>query len=445
MRYASGGLVLPMDDDFIEAGNGGTRDRDRNLVSYFDVTYLLSNFDDSVLDDNNTGDDYDYLYTVQAPTVVHFYSEKFSPKRIFFVYPIADGSTGVASCAAVENGSCFYFYSDFEYSRIDRRSTNFVYDQMQLVKFKENLPYYKLSYMNNVYRYGLFTEDTVSPVIVLSDPDNLYENADPRNNMAYNMKLLSGSTGASGYVLDRESIDDPKENAIQTAFVITLEAHELKQVFDGSSTMSISEPDYITSKQQTRLVNGNMFDIVAKKSIVVSSMFLHIASTETHEVQVYLRKGGLSFQGRERHPGAWDLHISTQMTGLGPGALAGISATAFTEFTVLKDGTQGFYVRTSTGSFMGETKAGATGTVYSSNDDLLCFVGVGKPDYFSSGSESDMMWNGGLSYTIVTDNTIIAPVESSGADNDLDLNISISLLVLATSVLGIGMMSFALF
>lgn len=433
VRFITGGLVIPVDDDFT------TNENDRDLVAFYDVEYNLEDFDDSVLADD-TGDDYDYAYIVDAPTVVHFFSENFTPRRIYFVYPVAGDKTGVASCEATENGACNYSISDFEYTRIDRRSTNFVYDQLQLVRFKEYLGPVIISpsYMN-IYRYGLFTEETVSPVSVLSDPSNLYINADPRNNLAYNMK----PDGDGGYILNRGSID-PSGDVVLAAYVITLKASELEEIFE--QTPIVTNPaDFVTTTQQTSLVNGNMFDIVAKNTVVVTGISLHIASTDTHEVQIWLRKGNGSFETVQRHPGAWEAHAVTQIAGAGAGVLTSIPKADFNEFTILKGDNKGFYVRTAEGSLLGETKASATGTVYGSNADLTYYVGVGKPSYFSGSVHSDMIWNGGLSYTVATSNTNtdVDPVKSGSESRHIDFKFS--LLLLTISVLGIGMISSAPF
>mmetsp|Transcript_200 Transcript_200/g.275 ORF Transcript_200/g.275 Transcript_200/m.275 type:complete len:1303 (-) Transcript_200:158-4066(-) len=154
----------------------------------------------------------------------------------------------------------------------------------------------------------------------------------------------------------------------------------LTTTFDGGSTQ-----------------DGNMFDVVAKRDILISNMDIHTSFEGSNMIEIYSR--GVTWSAVTIHPTAWT-KVSVaglQVMGNGVGVPTPLPENAFDPLYVSGGATRSFYVTTSNGRYMQQTPF-TTGDVISSNNDLSIYAGVGK-NYLFLHTEKDMAWNGNLYYT----------------------------------------------
>jgi len=157
-----------------------------------------------------------------------------------------------------------------------------------------------------------------------------------------------------------------------------------------------------TTFNATDLAQGTMFDIVANTHIIVKGMDIHLASTETHEVSVYFRKGSNSFVNVMRHPGAWELVVNMEAVQ-GAGAGSATPLPVFPELSIAAGMKQGIYVTLASGKYMGLTSSNtATGDVYSpsENENVGISVGVAKDGGIFLYTTKNMVFNGKIYYVV---------------------------------------------
>jgi len=169
------------------------------------------------------------------------------------------------------------------------------------------------------------------------------------------------------------------------------------QIGEGPMTLHTS-----TTFNATDLAQGTMFDIVAKTHIIVKGLDIHLASTETHEVSVYSRKGSKSFVNVKRHPGAWELVVVMESVQ-GAGAGFATPLPIFQGISIDAGAKQGIYVTLASGKYMGLTSSNtATGDIYSpsENENIGISVGVAKNGGIFLYTTQNMVFNGKIDYVV---------------------------------------------
>lgn len=165
-----------------------------------------------------------------------------------------------------------------------------------------------------------------------------------------------------------------------------------------------------------------MFDVVIHAALVrILAMDIHThippsstsggntgSGSDTVDVVVYTRSG--TWQGRDKHPGAWTQISSVTVISQGLGVPTPLPLTAFSPVVVTQDQpVQGFYTTISNGRYMQYTSS--TGLSLTSGDvytaaaaDLSVLVGAGKNHLFFH-TQRDAIWNGSLYYAVVNSAT----------------------------------------
>ena len=143
-----------------------------------------------------------------------------------------------------------------------------------------------------------------------------------------------------------------------------------------------------------------MFDIAAKRDIVIRQMDIHTSHEGSNIIEIYSR--GVTWNAVPVHPNAWAKVSAAglQVVGNGVGVPTPLPENAFNPLHVSAGAVRSFYVTISNGRYMQQTPF-ATGEVIASNDDLLIYGGVGK-NYLYLHTGEDMAWNGNLYYTLVS-------------------------------------------
>ncbi len=139
---------------------------------------------------------------------------------------------------------------------------------------------------------------------------------------------------------------------------------------------------------------GNMFDVVARKDLVLTEVEIHTYATTFLDVEVWTRLG--TFQGNENERSRWDLIKSERVLGRGAGKGTRIR---IPNVEIRAQKTRSFYITAANGGSLAYSKGSAVGTVYVSNEDLQIMEGVSKAYQFGT-TFLNRRWNGVLRYEI---------------------------------------------
>ena len=148
---------------------------------------------------------------------------------------------------------------------------------------------------------------------------------------------------------------------------------------------------------------GNMFDIIAKKDIMIVAVDLHLNTFSTVDVELYVTCCNLiSYKNVQRHPTAWELFSKVSINSMGYGKLSSIPSTEVTPVCISMGSSRGFYFTTVYEDVLVQTKVNdmIEGDVFFSNSDLSLAVGVGRKYKFHHVREPNVAWNGGLQYIV---------------------------------------------
>eukprot|EP00578_Thalassiosira_sp_NH16_P001607 CAMPEP_0181130106 /NCGR_PEP_ID=MMETSP1071-20121207/29680_1 /TAXON_ID=35127 /ORGANISM="Thalassiosira sp., Strain NH16" /LENGTH=610 /DNA_ID=CAMNT_0023216141 /DNA_START=108 /DNA_END=1938 /DNA_ORIENTATION=+ len=152
---------------------------------------------------------------------------------------------------------------------------------------------------------------------------------------------------------------------------------------------------------------GNMFDIVARDNIAITSMAVN-TYVDSLRVQVYTRAG--SYGGFENDLSAWEYVGETTVKGRRMDTPTMIDK-AFKEYgpiLIRRNARQAFYITTD-GPFLRSTKGTNEGEEKKSTliiekaADISFFQGVGKRYPMTSGTHSARIWNGMIQYRSMDD------------------------------------------
>jgi hypothetical protein len=220
----------------------------------------------------------------------------------------------------------------------------------------------------------------------------------------------------------------------------------------GSLTASAQEIALDTTYASGNGQSGNMFDVVATDSLVITRVDAHIDAGNWN-VEVYWTPGG--YGGKQSNPGAWTLLGSVPVIGGGDVSLGGVKTPIplALNLPVAAGQTVGMYVTLSDGSAMNYTNGSLEGSVFVSDSSVSILEGLGVA-YPFSGNFSPRVWNGTLYYSQDCDGNGIAddqdilnnPTADIDGDGNLDVCVAPPLMadVYTLSVAAGGVQNFAL-
>ena len=153
---------------------------------------------------------------------------------------------------------------------------------------------------------------------------------------------------------------------------------------------------------------GNMFDVMAHKTVFITSFEFHIAAAEGQvvEVEVYTHSG--PFMNYETDSSGWKRIAVMDILSNGPGKATSLPDVAFDPIKIERHGIRAFYVTISNGSKKEDKneKSGGqmlygmgvgTGSLVISDDYLAVFEGVGVSYPFGQ-IYPERVWNGIVRY-----------------------------------------------
>ena len=158
------------------------------------------------------------------------------------------------------------------------------------------------------------------------------------------------------------------------------------------------------TRQDTKLVStyaggsgqaGVMFDIVANKHVIIESLDLHIASTDTERLQIYTKEG--TYMGYETDPDAWHLITDLTFEGKGENNITPVPYNAFLPISVPMHATRALYV-TLTDTKLMYTGGTSPGQVFTQNTDLAILEGSGNT-YLFGAYFVPRVFNGAIHYS----------------------------------------------
>ncbi|KAL7538188.1 hypothetical protein ACHAXR_008358 [Thalassiosira sp. AJA248-18] len=207
----------------------------------------------------------------------------------------------------------------------------------------------------------------------------------------------------------------PRKRAMTMAFATSL-AHG----GDGSRRLAMAAAisvddeapqEAVTMQQLTTIFDsdhssaGAMFDVKAKKSIIIRSVDINTVKNDNARVEIWYKKG--SFKGYEMKEDAWTLWMNETIAGNGLDAPTHIPPELFSPMTVLADERRAFYVMFPDGPYIRYSKNGRQ--YYNTKDLVLYGNGAAKRKGFEGFVLYPRFFNGALHYETIQP---IAPVES---------------------------------
>jgi hypothetical protein len=158
-------------------------------------------------------------------------------------------------------------------------------------------------------------------------------------------------------------------------------------------------PLLVTTWDAGYAFHGNMFKVKAKNDILITQFHINLKSTGPVECQVYTRAG--NYESYEQSPSAWDMVLQTVATGMGEGAPTYLLFDL--PLALGANTTQAFYVTTTGQAHLAYTLGGQEGRVFSENDDLAFYEGLGVGYPFGNGIDefyTPRIFNGAIGYEL---------------------------------------------
>ena len=145
--------------------------------------------------------------------------------------------------------------------------------------------------------------------------------------------------------------------------------------------------------------SGNMFNVHAKRGIVIKALETHIfAEEEMIEIEVWTRTG--SYQAQESDSFRWTRIVSTTVFSMGRGYKTLIPESAFQTSIIMKEGeVRAFYVTTKTNNCIYSIGT-LDNAVLESNSDISIHEGAAKTYPFGL-SYKPRRWNGSILYDLI--------------------------------------------
>jgi hypothetical protein len=144
---------------------------------------------------------------------------------------------------------------------------------------------------------------------------------------------------------------------------------------------------------------GNMFDILAKDDIVITSIAFNTpVETDYISVQLYTREG--SYKGYDKDISKWTLQADVAVQGKGLDNLTFIPEGAFDPIFVRHKETLAIYITTDRPNLRVD-KGAKEGKKVAANSDIVIYEGVGKRYPIDKATFSSRIWNGAIQYDVV--------------------------------------------
>ncbi len=151
-----------------------------------------------------------------------------------------------------------------------------------------------------------------------------------------------------------------------------------------------------TTFEQNNGSYGSMFNVVAFRSLAISSMDIHIRETSNFKLEIYTKLG--SYIDHENNPDVWTKIVDTTIKGVGVGWPTTIPSGIFPSTIISKGETRAFYVTLDSANLRY-----TTGMVESINSDLAITDSAGIGGYPFGPVYTPRMWNGSLRYHFIKD------------------------------------------
>lgn len=148
---------------------------------------------------------------------------------------------------------------------------------------------------------------------------------------------------------------------------------------------------------------GAMFDLKAKRRIVLRGIDIHVRTTKEVKVELYTKNG--SYLGNEQSPNAWSPVCNCEVKGNGMFKRTSLPNECFNQISILPGNTIGFYVTLSSLDLRYTNEMDIpSGGVFVENNDVLITVGSGVGSYPLSKSSivySNRIINGSFKYDVI--------------------------------------------
>ena len=146
--------------------------------------------------------------------------------------------------------------------------------------------------------------------------------------------------------------------------------------------------------------DGNMFDIMPQKTMIITGFDIHVSFTGEVTVEIYTKVD--SFRGHETVCSDWTQIARVVLIGKGKGSVTPIPPNSFSPIRSERFQVRSFYITivSSKPGGLTYTKGDGSGSPIGQDDNLMVFQGVGSR-YPCLTAFPGRIWNGAIRYTVV--------------------------------------------
>lgn len=147
--------------------------------------------------------------------------------------------------------------------------------------------------------------------------------------------------------------------------------------------------------------DGNMFDILPTKNLMITGFDLHLTFKQETTVEIFTKVD--SFKGNENACASWTRVAHVVLLGQGTGSATSVPPLSFDPIYSEKLRVRSFYitvVSSQQGGMRYTMGNGTVGSPIARDDSLIVLGGIGK-NYPCKNTFPDRIWNGAIQYTVL--------------------------------------------
>jgi M6 family metalloprotease-like protein len=188
-------------------------------------------------------------------------------------------------------------------------------------------------------------------------------------------------------------IFDISESALTMFFSVDMTPSTLSPTEVPTSAPTIRLRELFTTFFDNNGAQGNMFDVLPKRDMMVHKLDLHIATSGPTIVEVWMKLGThVSF---ENDLSEWSRRVALEVEAKG---LDSVTSVDVGSIPLLADELHSLYVFLLPGKLR-YTNGVGVGSIVAANDDLIIYEGVGKSAFFGN-TFNNRIWNGAIHYAL---------------------------------------------
>jgi len=153
-----------------------------------------------------------------------------------------------------------------------------------------------------------------------------------------------------------------------------------------------------TSYEAERTTSGVMFDLEAKKDLVIYGIDINTIHNSPARLEMWIKEG--SYKGFEKDASAWTNIFNSTVNGNGMGVPTPIPTGSFGPIVLKANETRSLYIAYPQGANLRYFTGTEEGLPAASNDDLVIYEGIARRVGFDSAIYSPRVYSGALNYMV---------------------------------------------